>query len=110
MKIFILLCAALPLCLGITDLAENYPFKATLKQGDYYLYWNFSKVEESVQFAVRVKTTGWIGFGLSPSGQMVDSDVVIGWIGEEEEYFHVSINYVYSWPIKASISSGSACL
>ncbi len=69
---------------------SEYPLNATLVEGEYYLYWNFSKAADSIQFGVRVKTTGWIGFGLSPSGQMVGSDV-IGWINNEGTvYYHVS--------------------
>ena len=90
--VLLLVCAVLPYCcFGITDLSANYPFNATLNEDNYYLYWNFSSADDTIQFAVRVKTTGWIGFGLSPSGQMVDSDVVIGWFGDDDTaYFHVS--------------------
>ena len=93
MKIYILLCAALPLCLGITNLAEKYPIKANLIEDDYYLYWNFSIKEENMQFAVRVKTTGWVGFGLSSTGEIADSDAVIGWIGDDKNYFHVCLQH-----------------
>ena len=62
------------------DLSQKYRFSAQLDGEDYVLYWNFSYEEQSIQFAVRVKTTGWIGFGLSPNGQMPQSDVVIGWV------------------------------
>ena len=37
-------------------------------------------MEETISFAVHVNTTGWVGFGLSPNGQMPNSDVVIGWV------------------------------
>ena len=46
--------------------------------------------QETITFAVRVQTTGWVGFGLSPNGQMPNSDVVIGWVKGEESYFDVS--------------------
>lgn len=71
-------------------MAEKYPFNATLKEGYYYLYWNFSTAGENIQFAVRANTTGWVGFGISPSGQMIGSDVVIGWIDDQNTgQFHV---------------------
>ncbi len=91
MKTFLVLCGLIQICLGIRDLSLEYPFNVTLVEGEYYLYWNFSKAADSIQFGVRVKTTGWIGFGLSPSGQMVGSDVIIGWIDDQEgtDYFHV---------------------
>ena len=72
-----------------TDLTK-YQFNATLVQDYYWLYWNFSSIKESISFAVRVRTTGWIGFGLSPNGQMPGSDVVIGWIDDSSgPVFHV---------------------
>ena len=77
-----------PVCLG--DLTEKYPFNTTLSEGYYYLFWNFSTTDETIQFAVRVKTTGWVGFGISPNGQMPGSDVIIGWIDGQKSYFHVS--------------------
>ena len=58
-------------------------------QDSYWLYWNFSKTAEEIKFAVRVKTTGWIGFGLSPNGQMPGSDVVIGWMDGQGTHFNV---------------------
>ena len=77
------------MCFSTTNLAEKYPFNATLKEGSYYLYWNFSTSNEKIQFAVRVKTTGWIGFGVSANGQMAGSDVVIGWTNGGTSFFHV---------------------
>ncbi len=36
-------------------------------------------------------TTGWIGFGLSPSGEMEGSDVVIGGVDPQgQAYFQVA--------------------
>ena len=63
---------------------ENaYDFHKTLDSaGKYELYWSFDLEKETISFAVRVQTTGWIGFGLSPNGQMPQSDVVIGWVDD----------------------------
>ena len=74
---------------------SSYPFKATLNTAEngglYELYWNFDNEAETISFAVRVQTTGWVGFGLSPNGQMPNSDVVIGWVTDDgETMFHVS--------------------
>ena len=76
------------------DLQTNYQFSLVLfDQGDQYygLHWNFDRSTEAIYFAVNVSTTGWVGFGLSPNGQMPGSDVVIGWVSNSgEAYFHVS--------------------
>ena len=75
---------------------SSYPFKATLNTAEngglYELYWNFDNAKETIYFAVRVQTTGWVGFGLSPNGQMPNSDVVVGWVTDGgETVFHVSV-------------------
>ena len=58
--------------------------------------WNFDNDAETISFAVRVKTSGWVGFGLSPNGQMPDSDVVIGWVtADGDTIFHVSFHKIY---------------
>ena len=67
-----------------TDLSK-YPFYRTLfdDQGQYYgFHWNFSIASGTIHFAVNVSTGGWIGFGVSPTGQMPGSDVVIGWVAD----------------------------
>ena len=71
------------------NFARKYPFSVTLHEGFYNLYWNFSTVDEKIQFAVKVKTTGWVGFGISPNGQMPGSDVIIAWVDGDKAYFQV---------------------
>ena len=73
---------------------SRYSFQTTLNTqengGLYELYWTFDNEAETISFAVRVNATGWVGFGLSPNGQMPDSDVVIGWVPNEgDPVFHV---------------------
>ncbi len=47
---------------------------------------------EYVILQVHVRTHGYVGFGLSPNGNMAGSDVVIGWVTGPEQtlVFHVS--------------------
>ena len=78
------------------NLQDKYPFSAVLfnQEEQYYeLHWNFTRATETIYFAVNVSTTGWVGFGLSPTGAMVGSDVVIGWVAGENTYFAVSCHY-----------------
>ena len=51
------------------------------------LYWSVDWDEEAVSFAVEAETTGWVGFGFS--GQMAGSDVVIGWVKDNNGYLKV---------------------
>ena len=44
----------------------------------YILYWNYTDTD--ITFEVHAKTTGWVGFGISPNGDMKNSDVIIAWI------------------------------
>ena len=75
------------------NLDEEYRFSAILDDG-YKLHWNFDLEQETIAFAVNVSTTGWVGFGLSPNGQMPGSDVVIGWVDNNgNTQFHVSITH-----------------
>ena len=91
-----LIVFSLLLCLGAAAhvSTERYPFNVVLfdQDGQYYsLHWNFQASTQSIYFAVNVSTTGWVGLGLSPNGQMPGSDVVIGWVSDTgEAYFHVS--------------------
>lgn len=75
-----------------SDLHNRYRFSRMLdKEGRYWLHWSFDSEAETISFAVNVETTGWVGFGLSPNGQMPQSDVVIGWVdGNGAPHFQVS--------------------
>lgn len=80
---------------SLASLDEKYSFKSVLhnRNGNMYvLHWKFSVEEKTITFAVNVSTPGWVGFGLSPNGGMVDSDVVIGWVKDGKAYFHVSFS------------------
>ena len=93
MQTVALLLSALTLASCDHDFS-SYPFKTTLNTAEngglYELYWNFVNEAEEISFAVRVQTTGWVGFGLSPNGGMPNSDVIIGWVTDDGTIFHVS--------------------
>ena len=44
---------------------------------DVNIKWNFTT--EDIYFRLNIKTNGWVGFGLSPNGGMLNSDVIIAW-------------------------------
>ncbi len=96
--VFLIIALYASASLGAHDLSQDYRFFAKLDQdGMYELFWSFDLDAETISFAVRVKTTGWVGFGLSPNGQMPGSDVVIGWVDSEgEKFFHVSTCIVHA--------------
>ena len=86
-----LLVARLQTTQGTHDLSASYRFSAALDpNGQYELYWNYNLTAGTISFAVRVQTAGWVGFGLSPNGQMPGSDIVIGWVDSNGGvHFHV---------------------
>jgi hypothetical protein len=51
--------------------------------GKYKLHWTTTTTNGSngvIQFAAEVETSGWLGFGISPNGNMVGSDIALGWV------------------------------
>ena len=89
--VLLLLTLTVLFALSVQDLSSTYQFNARLHE-DYILYWSFDNDAQNISFAVRVRTIGWIGFGLSPNGQMPQSDVVIGWVdGSGGTHFDVRI-------------------
>lgn len=72
------------------DLLTEYQFFTRLGGSNKYeLYWSFDDSASRISFAVRVQTTGWVGFGISPFGGMNQADVVIGWVnGTGATIFH----------------------
>ncbi len=93
-EVVFLLAAVLPAVLCGEDLASSYSYSTVLfdrNQDRYELYWSFDRAAETIDFAVNVSTTGWVGFGLSPNGGMPGSDVVIGWVdGNQRAFLNVS--------------------
>jgi len=67
----------------------SYPNSLVLDEaGKYKLYWKLSLNSSDatngiISFAAEVETDGWLGLGISPSGNMIGSDVVIGWVDTE---------------------------
>ena len=56
--------------------------------GNYTMAWVHN--DTHIVFEVKVKTTGYVGFGISHNGKMFPSDVVIGWIKDGNTFFTVS--------------------
>ena len=88
-SILVLLGAAVA-AMGAHDLSQDYRFSAKLAGEDYILHWTADFQNNNLAAAVNVSTTGWVGFGLSPNGQMPGSDVIIAWVNNDGEVqFHV---------------------
>lgn len=77
-----LVAAALQLVACVQNLEEKYPYSTYIEDG-YRVHWNYDLNKQSITFAVNVSTNGWIGFGISPTGMMLNSDIVIGWVNKD---------------------------
>jgi hypothetical protein len=70
---------------GNPELLARYPNFLVLTSKTYELYWNYTKETSRLDIAVRVKTTGWVGLGVSEKGSMVNSDLAVGWVTDQGE-------------------------
>ncbi|XP_061602971.1 DBH-like monooxygenase protein 2 homolog [Cololabis saira] len=52
-----------------------------------FLKWGFDHLEGNITFQLTVNSTGWVGFGFSPNGDMKGSDIVMGGLGPSGSYF-----------------------
>ncbi|XP_032219319.2 DBH-like monooxygenase protein 1 isoform X2 [Nematostella vectensis] len=84
MKSVLLLLVFLFFSLGFASLDTDFANSAYLDNGkNFELFWTVHKEEKTISFAAKVKTLGWLGFGISAgTGNMVGSDVVMGWVKE----------------------------
>jgi len=63
-------------------------------EGHFHLTWIKDSEAKEIEFTVQIKTTGWFGFGISPNGGMINSDIVIGFIDDYGvTHFHVISPY-----------------
>jgi len=79
-----LLLMAVGICLLQTVASMNGPI-ATDKfsyheqlDPNYNMWWNFNSTH--IVFKLQVKTTGYVGFGISLHGDMFPADIIIGWV------------------------------
>ena len=80
-------------------LANDFTFSATLSSDPatqtpiYAVDWSLDRMSKTITFRLTVNSTGWIGFGLSPTGGMKDSDIVVGWVATSGEVLlYVSVH------------------
>eukprot|EP00112_Aurelia_sp_Birch-Aquarium-sp1_P005363 Seg1607.2 transcript_id=Seg1607.2/GoldUCD/mRNA.D3Y31 product="DBH-like monooxygenase protein 1" protein_id=Seg1607.2/GoldUCD/D3Y31 len=65
------------------NLSSKYDHAAYLDVNENFkVYWSVKDVDKAVHFAVEVKTTGWVGFGISKglAGNMKGADMCVGWV------------------------------
>ena len=66
-----------------TSLHDKYSFSMVLNHDpSYVLHWSVDVTSREVSFAVNASSRGWVGLGISKTGQMIGSDVATAWIDD----------------------------
>lgn len=66
-----------------------YPHGTVLDpEGKYWLRWG--RQGGRLAFRLEVRTTGYVGFGFSPTGTMAAADIVVGGVAHGRPYLQVS--------------------
>ena len=81
--IIVLLAVAKLSLVFTSNLEGEYDHSAWLEPNEIYkLYWSVNHADKSIKFAAEVKTTGWVGFGISKglTRNMIGADIAIGWV------------------------------
>jgi len=63
--------------------SESYTHSSIIDEDDpdlYKIYWKQIENNTAIQFELHCRTTGWVGIGLSPNGDMAGSDIAISWV------------------------------
>ncbi|XP_066291106.1 DBH-like monooxygenase protein 1 isoform X2 [Branchiostoma lanceolatum] len=81
----------------------------------YFLQWRYDA--DTITFRVEVATLGYVGFGISPNGDMTGSDIVTGFVTDQGETFFYdryatakdtpTIDASQDWTLEASGENGT---
>ena len=66
-------------------LRSEFEHAIWLQKGNYKLHWRVNQDKKTITFGVEVKTTGWIGFGISEklTGKLQNADFMIAWMKQD---------------------------
>jgi len=63
-------------------------------EGKFVLGWEANAESDSITFEIEAETTGYVGFGVSPQGSMLDADIFIAGVDPDGvPYYSVSEFY-----------------
>ncbi|CAI5466068.1 unnamed protein product [Closterium sp. Yama58-4] len=62
----------------------------------FELYWSTNTSDATIHMAARAQTAGWLAIGLSESGGMFGSDVVVAWVAEREGRVYATDRFVFN--------------
>ena len=95
-----MLCGTVPSHRALKPLepSEEYTYSLTVDEDEpevYQLFWKLVDNDEYIQFEVHCQSTGWVGFGLSPNGDMPGADIAIGWVDDNDGKAHLRVFIFY---------------
>ena len=68
----------------------------------FALLWRFDDQTNMIYYHLRVKTTGWVGFGFAEKApnNMMDYDVIVAGYSNGQGYLWVSCSFISEFPPK----------
>ena len=66
-----------------TDWSDEFDYNTYIDENQLFkLYWT-NQPDDMIEFGIEVSATGWIALGISPRGQMPNSDIALGWVDDD---------------------------
>jgi hypothetical protein len=73
---------------------DEFTFSTYLEEDHQFrLYWNLLD-DDVIEFGMEANSTGWIAIGLSENGGMKYSDIMLGWVSDEDGSVTLQDRYV----------------
>lgn len=73
-------------------------YRALDYDGKYVLGWRYNATD--IEFEITAQTLGYVGFGISQTGDMYPADIAIGWINDGQMFLGVRhiqrFNYLFN--------------
>ena len=71
------------------DWVDEFDYNQYLDDAETFrLFWTILNGTHA-EFGVSAQTTGWVGFGISPNGQMPLSDIAFAWFDDTDLSVHL---------------------
>ena len=79
-------------------LPTQMPFPYAFDDNKFLVLWRFDDQADKIHVHLRVKTTGWIGFGFAKKAPntMIDYDVIVGGFNNGRGYLWVSSSFSFN--------------
>ncbi|GJP34919.1 hypothetical protein CLOM_g19397 [Closterium sp. NIES-68] len=62
----------------------------------FELFWSVNASDATIHVAAKAQTAGWLGIGISESGGMVGSDVLVAWVAESQGRAYATDRFVFN--------------